>query len=147
MGNLNKLHIAKCSLEVVGDDTYTYLLDSLEVIPDFDVDEWEFASGRAGQQIGDTRLFFRLDWGYFEAAIGATAIGHMAMVKKFLDLQEVNLIPDATQAADKFKVLLDFPELKRIVQINKGTISKGVQLPLKTEERLSSAQLQFFNFI
>lgn len=147
MGNLNKLHIEHCSLEVVGDATYTYLLDNLEVVPDWDVEEWELANGKAGQMIGDTRLFFRLDWSFFEGAIGASVIGHMALIKKFLDLDEVNLIPDASQPADKFKVLMDFSELKRIAQINKGTIRKGVQIPLKTEERLSSSQIQFFNFI
>ncbi len=147
MGNLNKLHIANCSLEVVGDETYTFLLDRLEVIPDWDVIEWEFASKRIGQQIGDTRLFFRLDWGYFESAVGSTEIGHMALIKKFLDLEEVNLIPDASQPTDKFKVLMDFQELKEIARVNQGTIKKGVQLPLKTELRLSSSQIQFFNFI
>jgi len=147
MGNLDKLHISKCSIEVVGDETYTFLLDRLEVIPDWDVKEWESASKKINQEIGDTRLFFKLDWGYFESAIGATQIGHMALIKKFLDLEEVYLIPDASQSSDKFRVLMDFPELKEIARINKGTIQKGVQIPLKTESRLTSSQIQFFNFI
>ena len=144
---LDTLHIAECSIEVVGEATYNYLLDSLEVVPEWDVDEYEFASGKIGQTIGDTRLLFKLDWGYFEVATGHRAIGHMALIKKFLDLKDINLVPNSTQPATKFKVLIDFPELKQIAAIHKGTVSKGVQIPFKTEDRLSSAELQFFNFI
>ncbi len=147
MGSLNKLHVSGCSIEVIDDATYSFFLDKLDVTPDWDVQEWEFASGRWGQEIGDTRLMFNLEWGYFERSMGATEIGHMALIKKFLDLKEVNLIPDADQTADKFKVLLDFQELKEIAKINQGTISKSVQLPFKTELRLTPDQLQFFNFI
>jgi len=146
MGDIAKLHIAECAIEVVGTATYTYFLDHLTVSPDFYLEEWEFADGSNGQMIGGTRLFFQLDWGYFEGATGLSSVGHMVLVQHFQNLDQVNLIPDASQA-DKFEIQLDFANLKQIASIKGGTVNKGIMIPLKTKSRLTPAQLQYFNFI
>lgn len=144
--NFDKLHISNCSIEIVGSSTYTYFLNNLTVKPDWKIEEWELWDGTLQQQLGKTRLFFNLDWAFFETAIGAAAIGPMALVKKFLDLEEVNLIPDASQPTKKFQVLLDFPELGLLAEVNKGTLSKEFKLPLKTVSRLDAEDLLLFDF-
>ena len=145
--SLDKLHIPRCFLEVAGDQTYTLPVDRMKVTPEFDVEQWEFSSGTIAQAIGDTRLFFTLEYGRLEPAPGSSALGLAALIQKFMSGVDIFLGPDADQPATKFQVLFRYSQAGPLIRTDKGTISRRALIPLATKDRLPATDLQFFNFI
>lgn len=143
---LQKLHLAKCLIEVTGDGTWSFPVDRLTVDPDFDIEEFELANGDVNQSIGDTRLMFTLSYGYFEPLFGEDPIGLALLIKKFMDLEQVFLYPDGDQVT-KFEVLFRFNDFARLVETTRGTINRNASIPLMTKKRLTPTELQFFNTI